>query len=170
MSAPSFHSAADIVPIILLAYVFHGWTEQTQLGLMVTEKTERIAWANWGGAIVALVGYGVLIPPMGGLGAAIATVVAFGARQWMVYVMAQRLWPVRYRWAPVAKQLALAIVIVVIAVLLPPYGLVASLMIRTGLLVVYGVGVWFGILTDADRRFVHGMLGDYRNWFPIRTR
>jgi O-antigen/teichoic acid export membrane protein len=167
MSAPSFRSAADMVPIILLAYIVHGWTEQTQLGLMVTEKTERITWANWGGAVVALVAYALLIPPFGGMGAAVATLIAFGARLWMVYVMSQQLWPVHYRWAPIVKQLALAIVIVIIAVLLPPYELEVSLMARTILLAVYGAGVWFVILTDADRQFVHRMLGGYKNWFPI---
>jgi len=170
MSAPSFRSAADIVPIILLAYIVHGWTEQTQLGLMVTEKTERITWANWAGAIVALVAYALLIPPFGGLGAAVATLIAFGARLWMVYVMSQQLWPVHYRWVPVIKQLALGVVVVVIAVLLPPYDLAVSLMARTILLAVYGAGVWFAILTDDDRQFVLRMLRGYKNWFPIVPR
>jgi O-antigen/teichoic acid export membrane protein len=167
MSAPSFRSAADMVPVILLAYIVHGWTEQTQLGLMVTEKTERITWANWGGAVVAIVAYALLIPTFGGMGAAVATLIAFAARLWMVYVMSQQLWPVHYRWSPIVKQLALGVVIVIIAVLLPPYELEISLMARTILLAVYGAGVWFVILTDVDRQFVLRMLGGYKNWFPI---
>jgi O-antigen/teichoic acid export membrane protein len=164
MSAPSFHSAADIVPVILLAYVFQGWTEQQQLGLMISEKTERITWANWVAAGVALLGYALLIPPLHGLGAALATVAAFGARQWMVYVMSQRLWPIKYRWAPVVRLLLLATLVVVLAVLLPPFDLGTSLAARTALLGLYGLGIWFGrILTDADRQYVRGMA---LRWMP----
>ena len=88
----------------------------------------------------------------------------------MIYVMSQQLWPVHYRWVPVIKQLALGVVVVVIAVLLPPYDLAVSLMARTILLAVYGAGVWFAILTDDDRQFVLRMLRGYKNWFPIVPR
>lgn len=163
MSAPEFHTAADIVPLILLAYVFQGWTEHQNLGVLIRERTERITWANWVAAAVALVGYALLIPPLHGLGAALATVAAFGARQVMVYVFAQRLWPVRYRWAPVWRLLALAVVVVGVAMALPPLGLVTSLAARTGLLVIYGAGIWFaGVLTEADRSFVRGLVREPR--------
>lgn len=159
MSAPSFRPAADIVPVILLAYILQGWTEHQNLGILITERTERITWANWVAAAVALAGYVLLIPRLHGLGAALATVAAFGVRQWMVYAMAQRLWPVRYRWAPVVRLLLLATVVVVVAMLLPTYGLLLSLAARTALLGLYAVGVWFGgILTDSDRAFVRGLL------------
>jgi hypothetical protein len=64
--------------------------------------------------------------------------------------------------------LAIAIVVVVAALLLPPYELLPSLAARTGLLGVYALGVWFGILTDGDKQFVFRMLRDYRNLFPTR--
>ena len=159
MSAPSFYSAADIVPVILLAYVFQGWTEQQQLGLMITEKTERITLANWVAAGIALLAYALLIPLMAGMGAAIATVIAFGARQWMVYTMAQNQWPVRYRWGPVVRLLGLAILIVAAAGVLPPYGIVVSLLVRTLLLGIYVMGVWFGgVISIQDQAVVRGMV------------
>jgi O-antigen/teichoic acid export membrane protein len=168
MSAPSFHSAADIVPVILLAYVLQGWTEQHQLGLMVTEKTGRITLANWVAAGIALLCYALLIPLLHGLGAALATVVAFGARQWMVYVMAQRAWPIQFRWAPVVRLLLLASAVVIGAMLLPPFGLLMSLAARTALLGLYGLGVWFGrILTDSDRVFVRSVVRGNRDYLGL---
>src|SRR4030095_17071590 len=80
MSAPSFRPAADIVPVILLAYIFHGWTEHQNLGILIKERTERITWANWVAAAVALVGYVLLIPLLHGVGAALRTGDAVGRR------------------------------------------------------------------------------------------
>lgn len=159
MSDPAFHRAANIVPVILLAYVLHGWTEHQNLGVLIRERTERITWANWVAAAVALVCYALLIPPLRGLGAALATVAAFGVRYWLVYRFAQRLWPVRYRWAPVARLLVLATAVVGISALLPPSGLVVSLVARAALLLLYAAGVWYaGILTGADRVFVRRLV------------
>jgi O-antigen/teichoic acid export membrane protein len=159
MATPQFTSAADIVPIILLAYVFQCWANVHDIGILVREKTEWITAATWIAAGVALGGYALLIPSMRGLGAAIATLVAFAARYVLTYVMSQRLWKVHYQWRPVATLMAISLLVVLAGYALPNGGIIASLTERTVLFAVYVAAVWrAGVLSEADRVLVRQLL------------
>src|SRR5688572_27130201 len=96
MSTPPFHPAANLVPIILIAYVFHGWAMMHDIGVLVKERTEFLTMANWTAAAVALAAFAVLVPRYFAYGAATAAVIAFGVRWGMTYVFSQRLWKVDY--------------------------------------------------------------------------
>jgi O-antigen/teichoic acid export membrane protein len=159
MSDPAYLPAADIVPVILCAYVFQGWTEFQNLGILIRERTVIVTWANWIAAATAVTGFATLTPPLKGLGAALATLTAFAVRHAIIYTAAQRLWPVRYRWGPVMRLVALAVLVVVAGELIRVPSVTASLAVRLGLLGLYFVGVWVGgILSEADRSFVKRMI------------
>jgi len=159
MATPQFTSAADIVPIILLAYVLQCWANVHDIGILVREKTEWITAATWIAAGVALGGYALLIPSMRGLGAAIATLIAFAARYVLTYLMSQRLWRVQYQWRPVATLMALSIFIVLAGYALPNGGILASLAERAVLFAVFVAAVWrAGVLSEADRMLVRQLL------------
>jgi O-antigen/teichoic acid export membrane protein len=152
MAAPAFHPAADLVPIILIAYVLQSWTLVHNIGIQVREQTAWYTLATWAGAIVALIGYALLIPRFYGLGAALATVASFAVREWAVYAVSQRLWPVRYQWGPVIRATLLAVAACVVGVLLPRSNLGVSLSLRVLVLLAYLGCVWqFGVLTASDR-------------------
>ena len=155
VATPAFLPARDLVPIILIAYVLQSWTMMHNLGIQVRERTEAYTLATWAGAIVALAGYAVLIPRLFGLGAALATVASFAVREWAVYALSQRLWPVRYRWGPVVRLLLVAIAVCVIALLLPDLNVWMSLSARVPLLAGYLVVLWhIGVLSEDDRRAI----------------
>jgi O-antigen/teichoic acid export membrane protein len=155
MADEAFRSAASIVPVILIAYVLYSWTKVLDLGILMSERTEFVTLANWIGAGVALAGYLYLIPRYFAFGAAWATVIAFAARHLLIYVSAQRLWHVRYRWQPVLRIMVLVGVVYAISLGIHTQHVVTSLVLRTGLVAVYGVGLWFsGVLSDSDRRIV----------------
>jgi O-antigen/teichoic acid export membrane protein len=155
MSAPAFHSAADIVPILLIAYILQGWTGMQNVGILIREKTEYLAAAHWAGAATALLLFYLLIPRYMQWGAAAAASIAFFVRYVLVYAISQKLWPVRYRWAPVLRLVSAAILVVVVAELLPALSLPMSLVARTGLLTLYLAALWhLGILTSSDK--AHG--------------
>jgi O-antigen/teichoic acid export membrane protein len=164
MAAPAFHSARDLVPIILIAYILQSWTLMHDIGIQVRERTEFITLATWAGAIVALVGYALLIPRFLGLGAAIATVISFAVRECAVYRVSQRLWPVQYRWGPVLRATLLAGMAGVIGVLLPRPNLWASLLMRLLVLAAYVGGLWYvGVLSADDRRAVKRFIRSHRH-------
>ena len=155
MADPSFHAAASLVPILLVAYLLHAWTRFHNLGIFIVEKTQLYSIANWVAAVVSVVGYVLLIPKYHGWGAAIATVIAFAVRQVLTYHWSQKLWYVKYNWGPVNRLMFVAIVVCVAAQFAPETSLPMSLLIRGGLVVVYFGGVWsLNILTNADRAFV----------------
>lgn len=152
MAAPPFHAAAQLVPVILIAYVFQGWTGLQDIGILVRERTELAALGHWTGAVVALIGYAILVPRFMGWGAAAATAIAFAVRHFTIYAISQRLWPVRYRWMPVIRITAIATAVCIASVSLPPLGIVASLALRSAMFAGYLGLVWsLGVLSDEEK-------------------
>jgi O-antigen/teichoic acid export membrane protein len=152
MATPAFHSAADVVPLILIAYVFQAWASVQDIGILVRERTEYLTLANLVSAGVALIGYAVLIPRYLQWGAAVATVLAFATRYGLTYWYSQRLWRVRYRWKPVLIAVGWTSSVAGIALMLPELGLVLSLFIRTGLVFIFFGGLWtLPILAPSER-------------------
>jgi len=159
MAAPAFLPAADLVPIILIAYVFQSWTLVHNIGIQVREQTGWYTVATWAGAIVAIIGYAVLIPRFYGLGAALATVASFAVVEWAVYAVSQRLWPVRYQWGPVIRATLLAVGACVVGVLLPRSNVGISIALRMLVLLAYLACVWqSGVLTASDRLAIRQFL------------
>jgi O-antigen/teichoic acid export membrane protein len=152
MSTGAFHEAADIIPLILLAYGFHAWTNLHNLGIFISGRTSRLAIGHFVGAGVALLGYWLLIPRYLAWGAAIATVVSFAVRWAVVYRLSQGLWYVRYDWKPVFKTLALGAVAIAIALQFSPDPIVPSVTFRTAVILCYFTAVWFSGLIGVDER------------------
>jgi O-antigen/teichoic acid export membrane protein len=155
LTTPAFHSAAAIVPVILLAYIFQSWASIQDVGVLVRERTEFITLANWLAAGVALVGYYFLVPRYLGWGAAVATVLSFFVRWAVTYGFSQMLWPVKYHWAPVIKLMLLGGVTVAAVQVLPQLPLVASLLLRSAFASAFMIACWkSAILTSEERSAV----------------
>jgi O-antigen/teichoic acid export membrane protein len=80
MSAPAFWSAYQVVPLVLIAYLFNAWYGFTNMGILVRKKTIEMTWGTLLASLVATIFYVLLIPRWGGVGAAVATVLALGSR------------------------------------------------------------------------------------------
>ena len=80
MSAPEFHSAYSIVPVIIIAYLFQAWSKFCDLGILLSKKTSHLAIAETIAVIVITIAYLGLIPVFGIYGAAWATVIGFISR------------------------------------------------------------------------------------------
>lgn len=140
MSDPAFHGAARLVPIIVLAYVFQAWSDVVKFGIDASEQTRYVTYATWGAAAPLVAGYLLLIPPYGGYGAAIATLVGFVVRFGLMFAFAQRVWPVRYDWAAIVSLLAWAIATIVAYHVVAPQTLVAQLALASIVGAIYLVG------------------------------
>lgn len=160
MSAPAFWPAADLVPVILVAYVLQSWSSFQEVGILVKERTFFSTLSNWVGAGTALAGYALLVPRYLGWGAAWATVLAFTARQVTTYVASQRLFPLRYAWAPVWRLVVLALVIFGVATQLPRDVLWQSIVLRGALFPAYLVLAWFLVLPADERGRFAGLARD----------
>ena len=152
MATPPFFGAATIAPVVVIAYVLQSWTGFHNIGIMLRERTHYITLANWVGAIIALAGYATLVPRWFGMGAAIATVLSFGARELLVYVLSQRFLRVAYDWRPVGRIVALAVGVGVTSVVIAPRSVWLAFAYHVVLLFLYAIGVWLLVIPIDDRR------------------
>ncbi|MCB9730328.1 MAG: oligosaccharide flippase family protein [Deltaproteobacteria bacterium] len=147
-----YHEAALMAPILVAAYALQGWMQVFEFQIQVSERTH---WATVGtfisvGAIVLL--YALLIPPFGGYGAAIATLVAFGVRTVTFYIFGQRLWPIAWRLAPHVRLTGFAIAVVGIYYAVRPSAVTTQLVLATALSLLFFALVWWGgVLSAGDR-------------------
>ena len=156
MTTPAFHEAANVVPVILVAYIFQCWASVQDLGILASERTEFLTLANVISAAVALVGYAILIPPFLAWGAATATVLAFAVRYALTYYLAQRLFYIQYKWKSVLLLTGWSSGLCLVSLfVIPDMAITPSLALRLLLIGVYFVGLWqLPILEERDRSAV----------------
>jgi O-antigen/teichoic acid export membrane protein len=101
--APKFWVGLEIVPVILLAYVFLGVYNNLIAGIYIEKRTGVLPAVTFTAAAVNVVANYLLIPPWGIMGAAVATLMSYITMAGMLYVMVQRIYPVRYEWTRLGK-------------------------------------------------------------------
>jgi len=155
-----YWGAADIVPVILGAYIVQGWVAVVELGIDLSEKTRYANYGVWASVAAVLVLYTVLIPPFGGYGAAWATLLAFVVRLGFHWHFSQRLWPIAYGWTPVLRLAGYAAAVGVAGVYFRPASLVAEIGLGAILLGIFVAAVWMTILHEDDRREILAFVFD----------
>lgn len=143
IAAPAFRSASSFVPLFLLAFVIACWPAALETGIMLRERNEFIAYANWAAAGVAFLGYVFLIPRFFGWGAVWTTLAAAITRHLIIYQASQRLWPIEYNWRPVWKLLGIGIGLVSIRLGVQAEHRATSIAVGLVLFVVYLLAVWY---------------------------
>jgi O-antigen/teichoic acid export membrane protein len=86
----------QIVPLLLLAYWFHGWYINFSAGIFISEKTKVLPRIMLIGAAITIVANLLLVPAMGMMGAAWATVVSYGVMALSLYYHSTREFHVPY--------------------------------------------------------------------------
>ena len=119
MSDQLFWSASRVVPIILAAYLTNAWCSFVDLGILLKNKTFEITYGTILGAIVITIGYFVLIPLYGVMGAAVATLFGFGSRCIWVYWRAKKLYNMGLQWMKIGWLLLIWIAVSLAAMLRP---------------------------------------------------
>ena len=137
ISSPPYYSAASVVPFlapaVLLAsmYVFAP-------GLVIAKRTGGVALLNFGGAALNIILNLALVPVIGIMGAAIATLISAAATFAGYMTASQRLYPVPHHWPSLATALAIAATLGIIGYSL---GAPSALVIAAKLALFAGVAV-----------------------------
>jgi O-antigen/teichoic acid export membrane protein len=134
---PRFWEGMDIIPVILLAYVFLGIYNNLIAGIYIEKKTGKLPLVTFTAAGLHVVANYLLIPPFGLMGAAFATLVSYVVMAGMMYIIVQRFYPVHYEIVRLGK-IALAAAIVYAGSVFAGTGMTA-LLIKVGLLPVFVV-------------------------------
>lgn len=91
-----YYQAISIVPLILIANLFLGIYNNLSIWYKLTDKTKYGMYISVLGAGITVAMLYILIPKIGFMGAAWATVTAYGSMLLISYLMGQKYYPVPY--------------------------------------------------------------------------
>lgn len=105
----AYHEGLRVVPILMLANVFLGIYYNQSVWYKLTDKTKAGSTISIVGALITLVCLFALIPSMGYMGAAWATLICYASMAAISYVWGQRHYPVPYNVSRVLLYMAGAV-------------------------------------------------------------
>jgi len=115
MAPPEYKAAASVVPMIVLGYAFLGLTNCASLGILIRNKTKYVALIQIPVATLnALLNF-LLIPSFSIWGAAMATVISFGAMFFITMHISQNLYPIPYEYRRLAIMSTASIILFLFA-------------------------------------------------------
>lgn len=94
-----FWSGLGIVPILLLAYWFQGWYVNFSAGIFISETTKRLPQITLIGAAITIVANLIMIPFLGMMGSAIATLSSYAVMAALIYYYSNTAFHVPYKLA-----------------------------------------------------------------------
>ena len=98
VARPGYEAAADVLPVIAFACVIQGAYTMFVTVVFFVKRTGPLAFITFASAALNIVLNVVLIPRMGIMGAAWATVGAYGFFASATYLYARRLYPINLAW------------------------------------------------------------------------
>lgn len=91
-----FQMGLNIVPVLLLAYLFLGIYYNMSVWFKLTDKTYFGTYITLLGVVITVVGNFLLIPVAGFMGSSIAALACYGAMAAACYLLGQRYYPIPY--------------------------------------------------------------------------
>src|SRR6267143_203280 len=152
---PAYWSGLNIVPIVLLGYLFLGVYTNLSAGIYIEKKTHYLPIIPFLSALVNVVANYLLIPLMGMMGAAWATFLAYFAMAVAGYIIAQRVYPVQYEIGRLMKIAAGAAIVMLIYVVTPVKSDLVGVMLKIALVAIFGVLMY--AMKFFDRREVDAL-------------
>lgn len=138
-----YHEGLFIVPIILMANFFYGIFYSLSLWYKLTDKTKYGAYLAIGGVIITLSLNILLVPVIGFIGAAIATLVCFVAMSIASYLLGQKHYPIKYDLKSIIIYFLLSLILFSINLLLKSDLLFLRLAINTILILAFILFVFY---------------------------
>ncbi len=106
-----FWSGLNIVPVVLLGYLFNGFYIVFLAGLQIEKKTQFMPLVTGTGAFVNVVANLILIPVLGIMGAALATLMAYLSMAIYQYILSQKFYRINYEWRKIAINMILLFIV-----------------------------------------------------------
>lgn len=113
----AYWSAIKIVPIVLLAYLFLGIYHNLSIWYKLTDKTRFGMYFSIVGAVITIVLNILLIPKIGFIAAAWATLIAYGSMALISYFIGKKHYPINYNIKKMSIYLFVSIAICAISFL-----------------------------------------------------
>lgn len=94
----AYLQALDVVPWLLLAYALYGWYIYSSVGIYLNGSSRTLGWITVMGAGVTLVMNALLVPVLGMMGSAIATVCSYGVMATSLSIRSHSHFPIPTPW------------------------------------------------------------------------
>jgi O-antigen/teichoic acid export membrane protein len=116
---PAFWSGAGIVPVVALAYAFHGVFLLGSIGIGIEKRARYYPMITAAAAVTNVAFNFLLIPRWGIFGAAWATVFSYAVMAGLGLFLSRRLYPVPFETARLAALVAAAGIVYALSLLAP---------------------------------------------------
>ncbi|WP_018479616.1 lipopolysaccharide biosynthesis protein [Pontibacter roseus] len=140
---PEYHDGLMVVPVLLLANLFLGVYYNLTVWFKLTDKTYFGTYISFGGAAVTILFNLLLIPVLGYMGSAIATLICYFGMALVCYLLGNRHYPIPYPVGNITSYVLLAIVLVVAALYVPVENFWLRQVYHLTLCGVFLAVVWF---------------------------
>lgn len=158
LTGPAFQAAHHLIPVIAVGYVLLGAYFNMQVGILLQKRTGYIPLIVAASAATNILLNALLIPDLGGWGAAWATAGAFLVMGVLNFWVSDRLFPVPYQWHRLAKILACAGAVYTASLLVPESAWLAAVAIKLGLLLSYPVILYLaGFCSHEEMAHLRGL-------------
>ena len=111
-----YRIGVGVVPILLLANLFLGVFYNLSIWYKITDQTKFGAYISMIGAAVTLILNFVLVPTMGYMGAAWATLICYFTIMFISYLLGQKYYPINYNLKKIGLFFGLALLLYFISV------------------------------------------------------
>lgn len=98
MTDDAFHNAYPVIPVIVLAYLIQGLFTLTSIGIGISKKAYYYPVLTFAAAAVNITMNFALVPRLGMMGAAWATVAGYAVMAVLGYRFANRHYPIPFEW------------------------------------------------------------------------
>jgi len=143
VTTPEYAQGAIIIPLITFAYLLFGLRSIFTNALATMKKTKIIASTTILGALLNIILNMILIPQMGILGAAIATVVSYFVITIFNYFPLQKIYPIPWDWPRALKIITIGFFLYGLSFLIKIDNIFISMALKFVLLVVYPVLLYY---------------------------
>ncbi|QLH53996.1 MAG: hypothetical protein CH6_2529 [Candidatus Kapaibacterium sp.] len=113
---PTYWEGLDIIPIVMIGYVFNGFYINFTAGINIRKQTKYLPVAVGISAIANIALNFALIPILGYRGAAWATLLAYFVSAIVIYYFSQRVYPIQYQWNKIIPLFLIMIFIYIITI------------------------------------------------------
>lgn len=161
----SYWSAARLIPIVGLAYLFYSWTVVMDASFYVTKRTVYKLYIALLACVVVLLLYWLLIPKFGIMGAAWATLGGYLSFAAFTLLFAQRILRIQYEWSRIAWVMVISTALFFVGDCLPISPYVAGFFARSAFTLALPVILLLGGFATAKERRA---IGDYLQSLRLR--
>ena len=139
---PDYYQGLGVVPILLMANLFLGIYYNLSAWFKLTDKTHFGTFISFGGALITIILNIILIPRLGYMGCAWATLACYFSMAAVCYLLGQKYYPIPYPLVSILAYLGLAVGLVILAANIPVTDTILRHAFHLGLCLAFLLVIW----------------------------